>query len=206
VTEGDVRAFLAGAAEVGVSGKGPVGARQLNHLRQGLFCFYKWLQARGYAGHNPAAKIAKATEPKRIIPTFTEEQLRALLQQPDAGRFLGLRDRVFLLVLLDTGLSLSEALNIRVGDLNLREGAVTAVGKGDKQRRVGLSPSLLAGLRPYLRDRQAALEGIEREDSTWLFPNAWGNRVSNRLMQGKLRRTASSGPATSSRRTSAPSG
>jgi integrase/recombinase XerD len=188
VTEGDLRAFLAKVSEVGASGRRPVGARRLNHFRNGLFRFYEWAQRRGYVGHNPAANIPKVREPKRIIPTFTAAQVRALLQQPDAKHFLGLRDRLFLLLLLDTGLRLSEALGIRVGDLDLREGAVTVIGKGDKQRRVGLSPRLLAELRPYLRHREAALEGIERGDSPWLFPNHVGNRATNRAMQQNLRR------------------
>lgn len=48
VSEADVRAFLAKAREEGLSGRGPVGARRQNHLRDGLFWFFEWLRRCGY--------------------------------------------------------------------------------------------------------------------------------------------------------------
>jgi integrase/recombinase XerD len=182
VTEHDVRAFLRQVAD-------QVGPRRLNHYIEGLRRFYEWLQGRGYADHNPAATIRKVREPRRIIPSLTEEQLRALLRQPDRSRFVGLRDYCFILALLDTGLRLSEALALRVADVE-DDGVVKVLGKGAKERRVSLSRSLQAQLRPYLRARQAALETIGRPESPWLFPNDVGGKLTPRAIRLRLKQYA----------------
>jgi len=179
VSERDVRAFLRQASD-------RVGARRVNHYVEGIRRFFDWLVERGYAAHNPVAGIRKVREPKRIIPALTEEQLRALLRQPDRTGFVGLRDYCFILLLLDTGLRLSEALSLKVDDIE-GDGVVTVLGKGSKERRVSLSRTLQAQLRPYLRARHAALEAIDRPESPWVFPNDAGGRLSPRAIRMRMK-------------------
>lgn len=129
-------------------------------------------------------------EPQRLIPALTPSHVDALLQQPDRKRFVGRRDLCFLLLLLDTGLRLSEALGLRTGDVDLSESSIRVIGKGDKERRVALSARLLAELKPYLRRRRRALEAIGRPNSPWLFPNDVGGRLCSKTMQQRLRKYA----------------
>jgi integrase/recombinase XerD len=188
VSEGCVRAFLLKAGEEGLDGRAPVGARRLNHYRQCLSLFYRWMQGEGYVNHNPAERIRKVREPKPLIPALSEAQVCALVEAPDRSRFVGLRDRSFLLLLLDTGVRLSEALGLRVGDLNLEEKSVTVMGKGSKERRLALSSHLLSELTPYLRKRDAAMAAIGLPDAPWLFPNDVGGRLGSKTVQQHLRR------------------
>jgi integrase/recombinase XerD len=181
VTERDLRGFLADMQQA-------VSPGRLNHYVEGIRRFYEWLQERGYATRNPAAGIRKVREPQKIIASLTEEQLQALLRQPDRTRFVGLRDFCFICLLLDTGLRLSEALGLKVGDVEANDGVVTVLGKGGKERRLSLSPRLLVQLRPYLRARAAALAAIGRADSQWLFVNDCGGKLSARQAQIRLRR------------------
>ena len=74
------------------------------------------------------------------VETVSGPELKTRLRlagvaQTDANSFAGYRDRVLLLFLYDTGLRLSEALSVRVGEELLTEGALTIVGKGNKARR-----------------------------------------------------------------------
>jgi len=114
-------------------------------------------------------------------------QVGALLQQPDRDHFIGLRDYCFLLLLLDTGMRLSEALGLRLADVDLDGATVTVLGKGNKERRLGLSPRLLADLKPYLRKRAAALTALGLPDARWVFPNDVGGRLSAKAIQQRLR-------------------
>ena len=109
------------------------------------------------------------------------------MQQFDATSFAGHRDCVLLLLLYDTGLRVSEALSVQVNE-DLAQGHVTVLGKGNKERLVGLAPKLRGQLRPYLRRREAALKEIEREDCFWLFPNQYGDRLGKRTFQDTLRK------------------
>ncbi len=188
VNEQHVLDFLRQVGNEGFEGRRPVGARRLNHYREALYLFYVWLQERGYVSHNPAARIGKVREPRKLIQALNGEQIAALMQQPDRARFVGLRDFCFLLLLLDTGLRLSEALGLRVADLDLDAMAVKVLGKGNKERRVGLSPRLLAEFKPYLRRREAAVAALGLPDAPWVFPNDVGGRLSSKGMQQRMKR------------------
>lgn len=181
VTVQTVRAFLADQS-------GRVQARRVNHYREALDRFYAWLIAEGQVAENLAAGIRKAREAKWLIPAFSEQEVRALLDQPDTSSFLGLRDQVFMLVLLDTGIRLSEGLGLQVQDLDLRAGSLKVFGEGRKERLVGASPALNGHLRRYLVWREAALTGIGEEKSLRVFPNQIGGQWSAKGSQQRLQR------------------
>lgn len=91
---------------------------------------------------------------RNIIETFTEEQISILLSAPDKGRFVGLRDYFIMLLLLDTGIRLSELVGIKIADIKLPENEVIITeAKGGKQRRVFLSSRTKETLKKYLRVR-----------------------------------------------------
>ncbi len=188
VTQARIKDFLRSMAEGGATGRAPIGPRRLNHYRAGLKSLYDWLCEQGYTNHNPAEGIGKLKEPRRVIPTLTGEQVVALVEQPDPATVLGRRDRCFLLLLLDTGLRLSEALGLRVADLDLEAGGTKVMGKGAKERRAGLSPGLVSEFRAYLRFREHAMQEIGCDESPWLFPNNVGGKLSPKTVQQMVKR------------------
>lgn len=188
VQERHVRAFLEMAGSEGLDGRPPVGAKRLNDYRQGLSSFYTWLQEQGYVQHDPVQRVKKIRQPRKLMQAFSEEQVSALLQQPDRKTFVGLRDYLFMLLLLDTGIRLSEGLALRVADIDLDGLTARVLGKGNKERRLGLSPRLLTQLRPYLRKREIAVAQTEDPDSPWVFPNDRGGRLVRKSMQQHFRR------------------
>lgn len=184
-----VRAFLADEAQ-------RVQARRVNHYRQAIDRFYRWMIEQGEADVNPAAGIAKVREGKRLIGALNEAEVQALLQQPDTGTFLGLRDHVFMLLLLDTGVRLSEALGLQVADLSFAGQTFTVIGKGNRERIVGFSAVLERHLRQYLVRRANALASIGAPDSPWLFPDHHGGRGRPKGFQMRLKRYATSAGVT----------
>jgi len=182
-----VTRFLTQMSQAGPAGRGPVGARRLNHYRQGAHIFYEWLRSRGYVSDNPWATVPKAREGRKIIAALTETRVRALLQQPDRARFVGLRDYLFMLLLLDTGLRLSEALGLKLVDLDTDQALAKVTGKGNKERLVGLSARLVAELHYYLRVREKALAAIGMGASPWVFPNDVGGKLCAKTMQQHMR-------------------
>ena len=181
VTDATVRAFLSEEGE-------HVQPRRVDHYRQAIDRLYKWLIAEGRTDVNPAAQLRKIREPRRLVKTFSESELEALLAQPDLRCFLGLRDHVFMLFLLDTGIRLSEALGLRLHDLDLHSSTMRVLGKGNKERLVGFSPAMEQHLRRYLVRREAALAEIGRSDSAWVFPNQFGDRGGSKGYQTRLKR------------------
>jgi integrase/recombinase XerD len=97
-------------------------------------------------------RVAQLKEPQLILPTFTGEQIKNLVQWKPKGKVFWQR-RLHLLVkfLLDTGARISEALSIRVRDIDLDNMLLTLDGKGRKQRIVPFSFELKRSMFRYSR-------------------------------------------------------
>jgi integrase/recombinase XerD len=86
-------------------------------------------------------RVPKLKEPELILPTFTLDQVQRLTRHKPKT-FYQKRLHVIVLVLLDTGCRISEALGVRVGDCDLDDLLLTVTGKGGKQRRLPFSLEL----------------------------------------------------------------
>lgn len=99
-----------------------------------------------------------ALKPGKRLILFNKEGIEKVIEYMNTIRsdpeFL--RDKSFLLLLADSGLRISEACSLRVGDVDLMEGRVVVVGKGNKQAIVNISNRTNAALRAYYRVRYAA--------------------------------------------------
>jgi integrase/recombinase XerC len=82
----------------------------------------------------------------------TEKGKQYALQQ---ARLRNLRDRAFILFLADTGLRVSEACRLTLGDVDFYESRLTVLGKGDHEDPVRVSERALGALRDYLQAREA---------------------------------------------------
>lgn len=96
-------------------------------------------------------KIPQMKEPQNILPTFTTAQVSRLVTWK-ARRAHHRRLHLIVLFLLDTGCRISEALNLRVRDVDLDNLLVTLDGKGRKQRMVPISFELRRGLFRYINE------------------------------------------------------
>ncbi len=85
------------------------------------------------------------------LPTYLRvDEIDKLLLAPDLGTPIGLRDRAMLEVLYSTGLRVSELLNLRISDVDVRTGCVRCIGKGDKERLVPIGRKAIEAVEQYL--------------------------------------------------------
>ena len=105
------------------------------YLRAIRAAFNRWV-AEGYLEDTPFKKVRVPKAPKKVIPTFSQEQLRMLLGAIDTSTPEGFRNHLLILLYLDTACRLTEITNLRLGDLNLNERCLKIWGKGRKQRIV----------------------------------------------------------------------
>jgi site-specific recombinase XerD len=83
------------------------------------------------------------------------DEIKALLAAPDIGTWLGRRDHALLLLMIQTGVRVSELTTLRVGDVYLGTGAhIQILGKGRKKRATTLTPETVQILRQWLTERQ----------------------------------------------------
>lgn len=90
---------------------------------------------------------------KPVIPFLTEEELKALLAQPDPSTRHGLRDLTLLSLLYDSGARVQEITDLKLKDIRLTNPAmVTLTGKGRKARQVPLMKETCKLLDAYIRN------------------------------------------------------
>jgi integrase/recombinase XerD len=139
--------------------------------------YFKFLAVERMLDESPAADL-KAPRAWPALPKFLDlDEVDRLLAQPDVGSPRGLRDKALLEVLYASGMRVSELVAIKPGDLNLDEGYLTCIGKGDKQRIVPIGQDASDWLRRYMKEGRPAL--LRKRTSPWLFVNARdGGRLS----------------------------
>lgn len=90
---------------------------------------------------------------KPVIPFLTEEELKALLTQPDPSTWHGLRDLTLLSLLYDSGARVQEITDLKLKDIRLTNPAMaTLTGKGRKARQVPLMKETCKLLDAYIRN------------------------------------------------------
>lgn len=143
-----------------------------------------------YAGHhdiNALATIerALAIPQKRfdrpMVGFLSRDEIRAIIEAPDAKSWAGQRDRAMFSTLYNTGARVSEMIGVRWGDTVLEgQPAVQLHGKGRKDRTVPLwrtTASLLRSWRRRLGEPPA---------NAMLFPNRSGDRMTRSNVTQRL--------------------
>src|SRR6202051_1465769 len=95
-------------------------ARYLVSLRS----FYKYLMTEELVSLDPTENL-ESPKIRHSLPTYLRiEEVDRLLEAPDVATPIGLRDRAMLEVFYSTGLRVSELLNLRISDVDMRIGCV----------------------------------------------------------------------------------
>lgn len=128
---------------------------------------------------------------RKIPEVLTSDEQEALLKQPNPRYPTGERNRLMLRLMLDTGLRLAEAIDLRWKHIDLNTGKVMVrQGKGHKDRTLWLGEDDLAMLRTW-RDRQAKATGGTPE---LVFTTLEGGKLHPRYVQRMVKRyTAKAG-------------
>ncbi|KAA1172020.1 site-specific tyrosine recombinase XerD [Marinobacter salinexigens] len=146
--------------------KASTAARRLSGIRR----FYRFLLREGVIAEDPTLRIESPRLPRRLPDSLTEEDVDALLSEPDPELAIELRDRAMLEILYGCGLRVSELTELRVDQVNLRQGVIRIVGKGNKERLVPMGEEAADWLLRYMK--QARLELLKGRTSDALFPGS----------------------------------
>ena len=111
--------------------------------------FFSFLEREQLINVNAMAKIKLPKAPQRIMPNFREKEIGKLFVQPDKNTDIGLRDYTIMLCLLDTGIRVSELCSLKVDDVDLANGYLRVMGKGQKERHPPLGARLTKALMKY---------------------------------------------------------
>jgi integrase/recombinase XerD len=137
--------------------------------------YFRWALRERFITIDPTLRLAPARQPMRVPKTMSEAQVEALLNAPDVGTPLGLRDRCMLELIYASGLRVSELVTLKTWHVGMNEHVLRITGKGNKERLVPFGQLAGQWLQRYMAQaRVDILNGLQSED---LFVTSRGSRA-----------------------------
>jgi len=144
-----------------------------------LRSFFRWLEEdRGGVEDPFRGTRIRIRMPKRLPRVIARSDLRRLLRRDGASTFNDLTAYVATELLFATGMRVSELASLLDAAVDLEEGTITIVGKGNRQRRVFVPEEIKALLRDY--------RGVRGDADTFLV-NSRGDAASPQLIRRLVR-------------------
>lgn len=145
-----------------------------DHARRKAFevvrLFFRWACERAHARENPLRDMRAPMVHAKPRTFLRRAEVGLLLHAVrTSGRQHAVRDHAIFATLFYAGLRISEALRIRIHEIDLEHGELLIFGKGSKVRRVPIHPELAKIIRAWMHQRPLA--------SPLLFPSGPAHHV-----------------------------
>jgi integrase/recombinase XerD len=125
----------------------------INGILRSLRVFFNFLYEQQVITKDLGSEIKLLKSKKKVVETFSKQQIKTLFRQPDLSTFTGVRDLTLMMLLLETGIRLSEVKSITINGINWHEGLVLVDGKGNKERQVPVQGTTLVQMKKYANIR-----------------------------------------------------
>jgi integrase/recombinase XerD len=139
--------------------------------------FHRFCVEEGLLLSDPAVEIGGPRVPQGIPKALSEAEVEALLAAVPGDGPRPTRDRAILETLYAGGLRISEMVGLDLGDIDLHDGFVRVLGKGNKERVVPVGRGAREALGDYLARGRPELLPLKRSRDAALFLNARGGRL-----------------------------
>jgi len=140
-----------------------------------LKTFFHGLVQYGLIAEDPAPQLRAPKVEKHVPRLLSQEEVGRLLEAVSKnGARNAQRDRALLEVIYATGMRVSEAINLRIGDVDL-EANVVRCATGTRQRTIPLTAQAAAALRAYLDGARRDMTTLSGDD--YVFINPSGRRI-----------------------------
>jgi len=183
----ELAGFLTDLAAGGVH-RPAVAPATLQRKTACLRSFYRHLRREGVLEGDPTASLRAPRKSQRLPHVLSRAEVTRLLESPTGTEPAALRDRALLELMYACGLRASEAVDLTVGDLNLRHAVLRARGKGSKERLVPVGRQAVTAVRAYLERGRPALVGDRQEQH--LFVNRRGGGLTRQGLYKIVQRHA----------------
>lgn len=131
--------------------------------------FFRYLVLEALIQKSVAESLSSPKLWQHLPKVLSPDSVERLLSAPNNHDRFPLRDRALLCMLYATGCRASEIVNLRIGYVYLEERYARCVGKGDKERIVGLNPVAVLAIEAYIEGERSRL--VNDGDAPTLFLN-----------------------------------
>jgi integrase/recombinase XerD len=163
--------------------KDKVSDHTVNGRIRVLKTFFKYLVEEGlWQNPNPMERISFIRTERKIKPVLSPEEMERILGSIKRNTFTGMRNYCLVSVFWDSLIRLSELINIRVDNLDLKSGSLKVMGKGRKERIVPLGAKTVKCLHRFWISQRQTIQ------SDYFFCDQRGRPLEKRNVQRILER------------------
>tara|TARA_B100000900_G_scaffold134388_1_gene113744 strand:+ start:37 stop:936 length:900 start_codon:yes stop_codon:yes gene_type:complete len=156
-------------------------ARKLSSLKS----FFRYLVFKSVILSDPSSEVETPKLLKAIPKSISEKEIDALLSAPDEKTDIGFRDKTMIETLYSCGLRISELINLELLNLNLRQGVIRVIGKGQKERLVPMGDRLISLLELYISSSRKSL--LNKKHSDFVFLSTRGQRMTRQSFWHRIK-------------------
>ncbi len=180
ITHKEVRSWIAECVDHNIS------ERTINRKISTLQSYFRYLMRMGYIQLNPMVKVYRPKVGRRIPYFVNENQMELLLSEEIfSGDFFGKRDQVIIEMLYQTGIRLSELINLRDSDIDHEKHQIRILGKRSKERIIPITKALYHLITDYQKSRD---EKFSRMGHDYLIVTDKGRKVYEKFVYRKVRK------------------
>lgn len=171
VTAKDIRTWIISLLE-----DESVQASSVNRKISSLRAFFRHELAAGRVEKNPTAGVI-APKNRKKLPVYVDKKDMERLFSDDlfADDFEGRRDQMILEVFYETGIRLSELINIRRLDVNLGNNTIKVMGKRSKERVIPFGNRMSELLTIYFEYYEKNV--VAESENYYIFVTAKGSKL-----------------------------
>lgn len=145
-----------------------------------LKCYLKWLFDEGYTDTNFSLKLKLVKVPQDTIRPLSDADVKKMLNAPDKGSYAGFRDFVLMILMLDCGIRINEAANLKNDDIDLKQGLINIRAENAKTRvfrQVPINAKTCKLIKELIRI-------AEDNKSEYIFQSIYGDKMkTNQVIQ-----------------------
>jgi integrase/recombinase XerC len=157
-----------------------ISSRSVNRKISSLKSFFKYQLRSGNLEQTPLSNIVSPKINKRL-PLYVEQKdistLFSHVEFPDTWN--GKTDKLLMEIFYNTGMRLSELINIKENQIDFGNCAIKILGKGNKERIIPLSAAMRSDIKKYIEKKREELQDF---DDTCLLVNSKGKKLYPKLV------------------------
>lgn len=157
----------------------------INDLLKAVKCICGYAYREGYTNELITERIKNVKQPKVLIHPFSTKEISAMIKYFNGNDFLEVRNKMILMMFFDTGIRLSELINMKLDQI--QDAYFIIYGKGNKERVVPKNAMVSKQLLKYLRVRAQYFSTEKFYEEEYVFLSKNGYRLTTEAIRVFMR-------------------
>ena len=181
ISVNEIREFIADLNSKNIS------ARSQARIISGVKAFFKYLIIEDYITNDPTMLIENPKIGLKLPEVLSVGEIELIISSIDLSNKQGERNRAILETLYSCGLRVTELINLKISNINFKEGYIKVIGKGDKERLTPIGSNALKYISIYVSEVRIH-QKISKNHEDFVFLNNRGSKLSRVMIFTLIKR------------------